>query len=568
MKITIKKKIKKDEKLLEDEIIDFLLKNRGIDDKENFLNPKHPEKISFGNFFSQDDFIKVIKKLREIKEKNEMIVVYTDYDADGITGGAILWETLHLLGFKVMPYVPHRQLEGYGFSKKGIDKVKELYCPSLIISVDHGITAAEQISYAKSLGIPIIVTDHHLKSEKKPKDALAIFHTERLSGAGVAYFFAKEIFTTFQPMAETRSITRLIASLQNNFSYDYLALASIGAIADLVPLIDYSRSLVKNGLSIFSKVRRAGIRQILKEAGIENRKITPYEIGFIIAPRINALGRLEHAIDALRLLCTKKEDRAQMLAAKMGEKNRERQNLLEEAVEEAREKLKVQSLGFKILPKIIVLFSDNWHEGIIGLIAAKIAEEFYRPTIILTKSDSYYKASARSIPGFHITNFLRSFSHYLVDVGGHKQAAGFTIEAKNLNNLCAAVVKNVSQFLNEEDLERKIEVDLAIPLSKINLSLVKKIENLEPFGIANPQPLFYSEGKLIEAKLFGKNNEHLKIYLKDGSSLPLELVFFGEGEQFFKLSRGQKLGVVYTLEIDRWNKEEKVRGKGKLVRVI
>jgi len=533
-----------------------LLKDRHIKNKTEFLKPRHPKDISFSEFFSKKQFEEVIKKLKEIREKQRIVVVYTDYDADGITGGAILWETFYLLGFKTMPYVPHRKLEGYGFSKKGIDTVRKLYNPALIISVDHGISAAEKISYAKSLGIPIIVTDHHMKAAKKPDDALAIFHTDRLSGAGVAYFFAKEIFKNFKFQISNFKF------LEDNFSSDYLALASIGTIADLVPLLGPSRSITKYGLEAFSKLRRIGIRHILKEAQIENRRITPYEIGFIIAPRINALGRLEHAIDALRLLCTKKEEKAQMLAAKMGEKNRERQDLLEKAVEEAKEKFKLQSLKYKVSPKIIILSSGKWHEGIIGLIASKLVDEFYRPTIIMSLGDGFVKGSARSISGFDITSFLRSLKQYLIDVGGHKGAAGFTIEKEKIDNFCAAASKLSSSLLKEKDLERKVELDLAIPLKRVNLSLVKKIETLQPFGVGNPQPLFYSEGELLEAKLFGKNNEHLKIYLKD-DSLPLEFVFFNQGKDFLKLSRGQKMGVVYHLEIDRWGGNEKVRGKGK-----
>jgi len=597
MKIKIKRKIDKQKQFSDEQIIDFLLKDRGIKHKEDFLNPKCPEKISFNEFFSKKEFDKVIKKLKEIKEKGGMVVVYTDYDADGITGGAILWETLHLLGFKAMPYVPYRKLEGYGFSKKGIDKIKKLYNPSLIISVDHGISAAEKISYAKSLGISIIITDHHMKSAKKPDDALAtsdvalaIFHTDKLSGSGVAYFFAKEIFSHFYKTSTVKNTQGRTAAvlenslsgtaavkdnkktsevnwklLENNFSFDYLSLASIGTIADLVPLLGPSRSITKYGLEAFPKVGRMGIKHILKEAGIENRKITPYEIGFIIAPRINALGRLEHAIDALRLLCTSKEEKAQMLAAKIGEKNRERQDLVGKTIEEAKKIVSSQWSSVSKMPKIIILSSDKWHEGIIGLIASKLVDEFYRPTIIMAINDGFAKGSARSISGFDVTLFLRSQKKYLVDIGGHKAAAGFTIEKDKIDKFIKKAEKDAGKILTEKNLEREIKVDLAIPLSKINISLVKKIESLEPFGIGNPQPLFYSEGKLVDAKLFGKNNNHLKIYLKDDSSFPLEFVFFGQGQDFLKLSRGQKIAVVHNLEIDRWRGKEKIRGKGKII---
>ncbi len=588
MNISYQYEIKQEEKFSSEKIISILLKDRQIKDKEEFLNPPSPLKINLSDF--SYDFKKEIKKtvkiLNKIKKNNQMIVVYTDYDADGITGGAILWETLYSLGFKVMPYVPHRKKEGYGFSIKGIDNVKKEFNPALIISVDHGITKVKEIAYARSLGIKIIVTDHHLKSEKIPKDASAIFYIPtKLSGAGIAYFFAKMVFEHFKSSTKNNQV------LTANFSTDYLALASIGTVADLVPLVGPSRSLVKYGLEAFSKTKRLGLKHILKEAGIENRRISPYEIGFIIAPRINAVGRLEHAIDALRLLCTTCEDRAYSLAHKVGKKNIERQDMVEKALEEARKQLvakypdlrtpsydeaSVQEKdsfaggGFakrqtsdRISSKIIILTSETWHEGIIGLIAAKITEEFYRPTIVLTKVDDHYKGSARSIPNFHITNFLRSLKKYLIDVGGHAQAAGFTIEKDKITSFTTAAIKMVNKLIKDKNLERKIEVDLKIPISKINLSLAKALETLQPFGVGNPQPTFYSQVKIIDAKLFGKKNQHLKIFAQDPqtNSFPLELIGFDNADQFFKLSREKIIDVVYSLEINRWGGKNSLRGR-------
>src|SRR3989339_2006989 len=477
MNITFKNEIKLQDNIADKEIVDLILKSRHIKDLEEFLNPKSPLKISLFDFDPKYKLylIKVIKLLKDIKKNQQMIVVYTDYDADGITGGAILWETLHLLGFKVMPYVPHRKFEGYGFSKKGINNVKKEFDPALIISVDHGITKVEEIKYAKSLGIKIIITDHHLKGEKIPK-AEAVFHIPALSGSGVAYFFAKEIFGSFQTSAgkktsEVKANTLHKArtsevKLKTNFATDYLALASIGTIADLVPLTGPSRSVVKYGLEAFPKIKRFGIKHILKQAGIEDKKITPYEVGFMIAPRINAIGRLEHAIDALRLLCTNDEKKAYDLAHKIGNVNIERQEMVEKAVEEAREMLaktsavknrenKEQTAEVNKTAKIIILVSDKWHEGIIGLIASKIAEEFYRPTLVLTKTGDHYKGSARSIPSFHITDFLRSLKKNLIDVGGHKQAAGFTLEKNQLEEFIKNAQKLANKFIKDKDLERK-----------------------------------------------------------------------------------------------------------------
>ncbi len=548
MKIKYQSEIKNDDQIKDQEIINILLKNRKIKDKEEFLSPLSPLKINLIDFGFKKEWQKTTKTLKQIKDNNQMIVVYTDYDADGITGGAILWETLYLLGFKVMPYVPDRKKEGYGFSIKGIETIKKQFNPALIISVDHGITANDKISYAKSLGMKVIVTDHHLKAETLPNEAEAIFHLPELSGAGVAYFFAKEIFTNF------KSENTNLGLLTFNFENDYLALASIGTIADLVPLIGPTRSLVKYGLEAFGKIKRQGLKHIFKEAGLESRRITPYEIGFIIAPRINAVGRLEHAIDALRLLCTTNEKRAHYLASKASNKNIQRQTLVEKSVEEAKKQI-------KNLNKILILISDKWHEGIIGLVASKIAEEFYRPTIVLTKTNGFFKGSARSIPNFHITNFLRTLKKYLIDVGGHQQAAGFTLEEKQLDKFYQSAQKLAASLIDEKTLEKTIEVDLKIPLSKITLSLTQSLEKLQPFGVGNPQPTFYSQGKVVNAKIFGKKNEHLKIFVSDNLSSPLELIFFNGASNFAKMSRGQNIDIVYNLEINYWQDENQVRGK-------
>src|SRR3989339_1413248 len=454
MNITFKNEIKLQDNIADKEIVDLILKSRHIKDLEQFLNPQSPLKISLIDFDPKYKLylIKVIKLLKEIKRKNQTIVVYTYFDADGITGGAILWETLHLLGFKVMPYVPHRKREGYGFSIKGIDNVIKKFDPALIISVDHGITKVKEIAYARKKGVKIIVTDHHLKGEDLPK-AEAIFHIPALSGSGVAYFFAKEIFINFSNVQ-----TRHASSLQNNFKTDYLSLTSIGTIADLVPLVGPSRSLVKHGLETFNKIKRFGIKHIIKQAGIADKKITPYEVGLMIAPRINAIGRLEHAIDALRLLCTNDEKKAYDLAHKIGNINVERQELVEKAVEEARRTIGSdprRGSDPDQIPKIIILVSNHWHEGIIGLIASKIAEEFYRPTFVLTNTGDHYKGSARSIPSFHVTEFLRSLKKNLIDVGGHKQAAGFTLEKNQLEEFIKNAQKLANKFIKDKDLERK-----------------------------------------------------------------------------------------------------------------
>lgn len=566
MKISFKDEIKTENKVTAQEIIDILLNTKEIADIEEFLNPQLPIRLSlfeFNNAYKKKGQ-RVVALLKKIRKENQTVVVYSDYDADGITGAAILWETLHLLGFKTMPYVPHRKQEGYGFSIKGIDNVKKQFDPALIISVDHGITAKEKISYAKSIGIPIIITDHHVKPEKLPTDAVAIFHVPELSGSGVAYFFAKMIFDHLKD-EHPKGIHSQLDTLKMNFQTDYVALAAIGTIADLVPLIGASRSIVKHGLEAFSRTKRVGLRAILEEADIKNKKITPYEIGFIIAPRINAVGRLEHAIDALRLLCTNDEHKARELAHKVGGKNRERQDLVTAAVNEAKAMVANSKLSNSKTKKLIILSSYTWHEGIIGLIASKIVEEYYRPTIVLTTSDTlqgFLKGSARSVPALHITDFLRSLKKHLIDVGGHKGAAGFTMKSEELSSFIKNAQKKARKLLSEQDLERTIEVDLKIPLSKITSALVHSLETLAPFGIGNPTPTFLSEVVPVQAGIFGKTNNHLRLLVQDKEKKapPLELIGFSMAKIFQQLEKETKMDIVYTLDINRWNGNEKIRG--------
>ncbi|PIZ01163.1 single-stranded-DNA-specific exonuclease RecJ, partial [bacterium (Candidatus Howlettbacteria) CG_4_10_14_0_8_um_filter_40_9] len=561
MKIEWKKEIKDTENISNSEIVHILLKNRGVKDEKSFLHPPHPSLLTFTDFKLKAEFAKAVELLGEIRERKQMIVVYTDYDADGITGGTIVWETLNLLGFHVMPYVPHRKHEGYGFSIKGIDNVIKEFNPALIISVDHGISARKQIAYADSRGVKIIVTDHHLKPEDPPDKTYATFHIPELSGSGVGYLFAKEIFEYFK---KNNSVgTGRDLSLHNNFKSDYLTLASIGTIADLVPLVGPSRSIVYYGLAAFAKVKRTGIRHIIKQAGIEEKIITPYEIGFVIAPRINAVGRLEHAIDALRLLCTTSDEKAKALASRIGSTNKKRQDLVVVAVKEAVEQVEKKLAGNKKLPPLLILCNPDWNEGIIGLIASKITEKYNRPAIAMTKSDGYWKGSARSFNDFHITDFLRTESEMLHGVGGHKLAAGFSVEEKKKDLLIKKLETKAKKILKEKNLERIISADLCIPLSKVHMSLAKDMEVLAPFGMGNPYPKFVSMVTVLEIKLFGKKYEHVKLLVKDSKtySFPLEMIAFHKAEEYKIIEKGQTLQVVYELDINRWNGRESLRGK-------
>jgi len=491
---------------------------------------------------------RAVKRIRKAIGDRESIVVYADYDADGITAGAIIWETLYQLGAKVMPYIPHRIEEGYGLSVKGLDTVKREFNPSLIITVDHGITAKEKIDYAKKIGMEVIVTDHHVKPKVLPPGL--VIHTTKLSGAGVAWFVAKELSGAHQD--------------------ELLALAAIGTIADMMPLVGPNRAIVKSGLQALNKTKRVGIEALVADAGLTGGALDTYAVSHILAPRLNAMGRLEHALDALRLLCTKRTDKARELAQKLGLKNRERQKLTADTTAHAMKDLALQAPGMTFQKKLIFVVHESYNPGVIGLVAGKLVEEYWRPAIVVAKGKIYSKASARSINGFNIVEAIRTCSDILVDVGGHPLAAGFTVETKHLGELEDRLKKLAEKELVAEKLTRVLRIDMEIPLVAVSLKLWQKLQELAPFGFGNPEPVFASrEVKVLETRLVGANGKHLKlrivssdnITMKQYNNLPLDAIAFNLGELCRKCQPDQLIDIAYTIEIDTWSGLERLQLK-------
>lgn len=528
-----------------EEIVQLLLSKRNISDIKLFLNPPHPLTFSLVSLGFENELKILLSQLQTCKDNDKTIIVYTDYDADGITGGSILWETLHVLGFKVYPYVPHRQSEGYGFSIKGIDAVIEKYHPGLIISVDHGISARDQIQYASDKGLSVIVTDHHTKPELLPIAAKALIHCPLVSGSGLAYITALDIWNHFDAQNKM---------LKNYFTYDFLALASLGTVADLVPLIGYSRSIAKYGLQAFSKATKPGIRELLSVSGLSDIEISAYHAGFALAPRINAVGRLSHAIEAVRMLCTRDTAQAKLLAHDAQVHNVTRQKMVDLAVEEA-----FISIEQTTIPSLIVQKNDHWNEGIIGLISSKITERYRRPSIVMTKTENGWKGSARSVKGFDITAFLRSLQ-LLTHVGGHPQAGGFSITHDQLGEF----EKKIESQLHTvpEPQEKELHVDMKMPLSCVSEKLVDTLQQCAPFGIGNPTPIFQSSVNILFIKSMGKKQEHIKCICQDplDRTKQLECIYFSPSEEQRELIKiGSKLSIVYTVDAQYWQGKRQLK---------
>lgn len=528
-----------------DEIIDILLKNRGLTNEKvikEFLDPSNPDTLDPKPLgINSVELVKAVKRIKKAIESKEQVVVYGDFDADGICGTAILWETLNKLGAKVMPYIPHRIDEGYGLSQKGIDNLSKDK-PSLIITTDHGITAKATVTYAKKQGIEVIITDHHQKPKVLP-DSYALVWTDKLSGAGVAWILARE----------------LTKNSKININ-DYLDLAALATIADLSPLVGFNRSIVRHGLEELNKTQRAGLLALIKDSGLSLSKIGVYEVGHILAPRLNATGRLTHALDSLRLLCTQSPQAAQDLAQKLGATNRDRQQLTEETILRARE---VVLKNGKQVPPLIFIADKNYNQGIIGLVAGKLAEEFYRPAIVVSYGETYSKASARSISGFNIVETIRLCSDILVDVGGHPMAAGFTVETRHLETLKSRLEEIAQKELDEETLKRILKIDCELDLEDLTWELYDKISKLAPFGIGNPEPIFTtSQAEVKSLRLVGNDGKHLKLVISHQSSaISFDAIGFGFGEWAGKIKPGDKIDLAYTLAADTWNGNEKLQLK-------
>ena len=534
------------------EILDILLSNRGLKIKkqiEEFLEPKKPEEYSLKEVGIDSKQVKkaIIRIEKAIKCK-EKIIVYSDYDADGICGGAILWETLNKLGANVLPYVPMRDTEGYGLSEIGIENIltDEFYTKNgkvgLIITVDHGITANKATEYAHKKGIEVIICDHHQKGKKDPK-ALAIIHTTALCGAGAAYFFTNEL------VKEKESTNK------NN-----LELAAIATVSDMVPLTGANRSIVKHGLLELNKTKRTGLLELYQEAGLPLGNIGTYEIGYIIAPRLNAMGRLVHGLDALRLLCTKNKEKAYELAQKLGLTNKERQDLTLNTSLHAK---KLWRESINNTEKLIYLHHETYNAGVIGLVAGKLVEEFYKPAIVIAKGEKYSKASARSIVGFNIIEHIRKASSILVNAGGHPMAAGFTVETEKLEELKDLLVGLANEEISDEQLIKSFRIDCEIKLADINLELYKKIQDFAPFGMGNPEPVFAIRGLSVNnSQLMGNEGKHLKLWVSENGSASLEALAFGSARETSKLT-GDKIDLAFNLMLNSWNGREKLQLKVK-----
>lgn len=541
-----------------EKIINTLLRNRGIKtekERGEFFNPPSSFEISTNQFgIDQKELETALRRVKKAIDSGEKIIVYGDYDVDGICATTILWETLHFAGAHAFPYIPSRFAEGYGLNEESIKKLKEEDPKiGLIITVDHGIVAHREVDFAKSLGVDVIITDHHEPGEEIP-DALAVVHTTKISGSAVAWFLAKSLIplpTTHHPLPS-----------------DHLGLVALGTIADVLPLIGHNRSIAVHGLNILRTTTRPGIKALCQEAGIKQEELDTFHIGFMLGPRLNAMGRIEHAMQSLRLLCTRNQLRARELATTLGRSNRLRQEKTELVVDHVHANFApIWSNGN--LPKLLFVHHESYGEGVIGIAAGRLVEKYYRPAIVVSRGSEFSKASARSISGVNIVDLIRRAGDGLLkNAGGHPMAAGFTIATDKLEILSQRLFDISQEEIKDEVLVRSSRVDCEVNFEDISQELVDALKRFAPFGYGNPEPAFSTkEVYPDDCRLIGKDNLHIKLTLSQPTThylLPIpafEAVGFRMAEWFSRLTPDKPIKVIYSIEEDEWSGNKKIQLK-------
>ena len=511
------------------EVVAKLLVNRGIynlDIAKGFLDS------SIDNLYNGLDMLGMsgaVELMKNSINNNEKILIVGDYDVDGVISTYILYRAISKCGGNVSFHIPDRIKEGYGINESIIRKASEDKV-NIIITCDNGIAAIEQVKLAKELGIKVIITDHHdvpfieENKERKyvvpdadfvinPKQENCNYKFDKICGAGVAYKFIEWLYKEF--------------NIDKEELYDLLQYVAIATVCDVVDLISENRIIVKEGLKRINNTSNIGLRALFKETGLEDKEITVYSLGFVIGPSINASGRLEQAEWALKMLLSDNEIEAKELAEKLNDLNKERQELTKEGLEEAIEIIEKNNMA---KDKVLVVYLEDVHESIEGIIAGRVRQKYNLPTIILTKAHDGAKGSGRSIEEYNMFEELLKCKDLLGKFGGHPMAAGMSIPNENIDAFRNRL--NEVTTLTDEDIIPKVSIDMGLLLSQINYELIDQISLLEPYGKANPKPTFgMKKLKVVEAKILGKNRNVLKLKLTDGR-LYIEGIYFGDIEDF------------------------------------
>lgn len=534
---------------MSEEIINVILKKRGIapENKADFLNPNYENQH---DPFLLPDMNLAVNRLIKAKENQEKITVYGDYDVDGVTASALLLDVLNKLGFKNVNYfLPDRFIDGYGISERAVRIIKDRGT-DLIVTVDCGSLNHKEIEFANSLGIDVIVTDHHNIAEVQP-DAVAVVNPRRtenkypngssFAGVGVAFKLAQ-------------ALSLKLEGIENGQEKWMLDLVALGTVCDIVPMVGENRQNVFWGLKVLEKTRRPGLKAIMSLAGIEN--ISSSTLGFVLGPRINSAGRLETAEKALDLVCEKDNFKALDKAKYLETLNKKRRKIQKEALEIAIDKAEKMKKD-----KVLVVADEDFNDGIIGIVASGLVERFKKPVSVVSIDGDIAKGSARSFGDFSASKAVHSADEFIIKGGGHDAAAGVTLKTSQIDNFR----KSVNEFYDSLNLKDQIEklipsVDMKLQdFSELNYELYEKIRQLEPFGPGNEEPIFeFSNATIVSRQEMGEDKQHIKLTLSDGEN-QIKMIKFNAPEEFY-LEPGENIDVLFTLGLNEWRGQCSVEG--------
>jgi single-stranded-DNA-specific exonuclease len=543
-----------------DELTLQLLYNRGLTTEQGVEAFLAPEYENQHDPFIFTDMYKACQRIWEAIFNQEKICVYSDYDADAVTANAVLQQTFRYLGVEIDSYIPDRFTEGYGLNIEAFEKIKERGA-KVVITVDCGTNSVDVADYCRENNIDLIITDHHeITAETpksfaliNPKNPAEVYPDNQITGVGVAYKLAKALLSAVDNVALIKNIQP--QDVVVGWDKWLLDLVSIGTVADCHSLLGENRILVGLGLKVLAKTKWLGLRQLMMVSGIDPQKgnLDSRSLGFALAPRINAAGRLEHADIALKLLISEDTSEAQNLASALESINNRRRDITLRAVSEAQDQ--VLQIADR---KILMLTSQDWPKGVVGLIAGRLAEQYKKPVIILERGETESTGSARSSGEFNLVECLKSGSQYLVKFGGHKQAAGLTVKTEHIEIFYQTILEYADKESLEAD-EPALELEAELFPADINLNSFNRVAVFEPFGIKNPKPLFKISGaRVASTRLVGKEQQHLQLTFDIGTVF-IDAVAFSMGYLASKLSNDVILDIAVELLSDDWGGTSKLK---------
>lgn len=525
-----------------EEIIDDILKERGIitdRDKKLFLSPSF-EKMH--DPMALPDMEKAVKRIEKAKIEKERITIYGDYDVDGITSTSILYMFLKENGYTIDYYIPDRVSEGYGFNVGALEAIRNTGT-TLLISVDTGISANEEVAFAKGIGLDIIITDHHECQEVLP-EAHAVINPKRLD--------ANYPFKELAGVGVAFKLIHALAILFDNVStiWKYIDIVAVGTVADIVPLVDENRIIVKNAFDTMPTTWNVGLDALLEVSKSKDKKINAGTIGFQIGPRLNVAGRLGDAKKGVELFTTLEPSIAMEIAKELDDENKKRQAIEQEIFNLAVEKIEADQNISK--HNVIVVASEGWHKGVIGIVASRITERYYKPSLVISiAEDGTATGSARSIEGFSMFDALCNSSRFLEKFGGHDMAAGLSLKKDQINDFRDHMNDYAKVVIDEEILQRKIKIDCELSEEQITVPMAEALETLEPYGVGNPTPVFSYQAKVYNTRGIGVDGKHLKMQLYTPDRL-IDSIGFNMGYQEGVIAKDEAIMIAGNLQKNEW----------------